>query len=171
MTDPLAPSALPARGLEAAAAALAALDERGWRVATAESCTGGLVSALLTAVPGSSRHVLGGIVAYTSDVKSALLGVAPGLMTSHGAVSEAVAMAMARGGRSRLGADVAVAVTGIAGPEGGSPDAPVGRVWIGIATADAARATRYDFAGDRDAVRHAAAVAALDAIRGAANAR
>ena len=162
---------LPAAGIGAAAAAVRALAARGWQVATAESCTGGLVAALLTTEPGSSTNVLGSIVAYVDAVKVAQLGVDPGVLAAHGAVSEATALAMAEGVRARLGADVGVSVTGLAGPAGDARGNPVGRVWIGLATLDGARATRFDFSGDRHAVRLAATIAALDAVRAAASAR
>lgn len=162
------PAALPAPGVAAAERVLAALEAARWRVATAESCTGGLVAALLTARPGSSKAVLGGVVAYAEAAKVALLGVPRELLARHGAVSEATAVAMADGARRRLGADIAVSVTGIAGPGGGTPAAPVGRVWIGVATADGTVATQHDLPGDRDGVRLAAAMAALEAVTTAA---
>ncbi len=104
--------------------------DRGWTLATAESCTGGLVAARLTGVPGSSDVFLGGIVAYADDVKERELGVPAALLADHGAVSAEVAEAMAHGARARLGADVAVAVTGIAGPDGGTAEKPVGLVYL-----------------------------------------
>ena len=141
------------------------LRERGLTVATAESCTGGLVAARLTEVPGSSDVVLGGIVAYANDVKERELGVARELLEEHGAVSAEVAEAMARGARRRLGADVAVAVTGIAGPSGGTPDKPVGLVYLHAETPDAAEGSTFTFPGDRESIRRRSVVAALHLVR------
>lgn len=112
---------------------LRALELRTATLATAESCTGGMIAKRLTDVPGSSAVVQGGVVAYANEVKTSALGVAPALIAEHGAVSELVARAMADGARARLGADWAVSTTGIAGPTGGSDDKPVGLVWFGIA--------------------------------------
>ena len=138
------------------------LRARAMTIATAESCTGGLIAALLTEQPGSSDNMLGGVVSYADAAKTALLGVGADLLAEHGAVSEPVALAMAAGIRRRLGADLALSVTGIAGPGGGSADKPVGTVWIGMAgPGDAVSARRYYFAGDRYAVRVQAAEAAL----------
>jgi PncC family amidohydrolase len=108
---------------------------RGLTVATAESCTGGLVAHLLTEVPGSSAYLRGGIVAYADAVKQAQLGVAPGMLEAHGAVSAQVAIAMAEGVCERLGTSLGVAVTGVAGPDGGSPAKPVGLVYVAVAGA------------------------------------
>lgn len=138
------------------------LRARGLTVATAESCTGGIIAALLTDLPGSSDYVLGGVVSYADAAKTALLGVASRLLTEQGAVSEPVALAMADGVRLRLGADLALSVTGIAGPGGGSDAKPVGTVWIGLAGPDESlRARRFHFPGDRAAVRAQAAETAL----------
>ncbi|MGA8534338.1 MAG: competence/damage-inducible protein A [Candidatus Tumulicola sp.] len=140
----------------------ALLQARGWSAAVAESCTGGRIAAALTSVPGASRSFAGGIVAYDNDVKTSLLGVDPELIARDGAVSEPVARAMARGARTRLGAQVAIATTGIAGPGGGTPDKPVGLVWF--ATDDAnerGRAWQVHFRGDRDAVQARATTYAL----------
>ncbi|MCB0215944.1 MAG: CinA family protein [Caldilineae bacterium] len=153
-----------------------ALRAAGLRLATAESCTGGWLGALLTAAPGSSDYYLGGVVAYANATKVALLGVAPELLAYQGAVSEAVARAMAAGLRARLEADLAVSITGVAGPGGGTPGKPVGTVWIGLAGPEGSRAARHRFRGDRQAVRLAAAAAALEMLsvavreRGAARA-
>lgn len=139
---------------------------RGARLATAESCTGGLVSAGLTDVAGSSAVFLGGVVSYSDDVKADVLGVERSLLRAHGAVSPQVAAAMARGALSRLGADIAVSVTGIAGPDGGSADKPVGLVWFGVATCEAVTTTERRFAGgNRDSVRARATATALDLLR------
>jgi PncC family amidohydrolase len=126
---------------------------RGLTVALAESCTGGLVAATVTAVPGSSGYFLGGVVAYADSVKTAVLGVSPAAIEAHGAVSAQVARAMATGVRERTGADLAASVTGIAGPDGGSPDKPVGLTYIGIADAGGADVRRVVWPGDRDANR------------------
>ncbi|HUL73770.1 MAG TPA: competence/damage-inducible protein A [Vicinamibacterales bacterium] len=150
------------RGLEAVVGDL--LRERGWRVAAAESCTGGLLLGRLTDVPGSSDWVIGGVVAYSNDVKVRDLGVPPALIAEHGAVSEPVARAMADGVRERLGADVGVAITGIAGPSGGSEAKPVGTVVIALA-GSAPVVKTFRFPGDRRTVRAHATAAALDLIR------
>jgi PncC family amidohydrolase len=138
-----------------------ALTTRGWTVATAESCTGGLVGALLTERPGSSAYYLGGVVAYANDAKLHLLGVPPAVLARHGAVSAPVAEAMAAGARLVFQADLAVSLTGIAGPGGGSPDKPVGLVYLGLATARGTATRRLLLQGDRGAVRARAAEAAL----------
>lgn len=139
---------------------------RSLSVATAESCTGGLIGARLTAVPGSSDVYLGGVVAYANSVKESMLDVPRDLIREHGAVSEEVARAMAAGARTRTGAGVGIAVTGIAGPGGGSPEKPVGTVWIAVETEDAMVTSGRVYVGDRDEVRSRAAQAALDTVRG-----
>ena len=139
---------------------------RGWRVAAAESCTAGMVMARLTDVPGSSAWVVGGVVAYANEVKLAQLGVDEALLREHGAVSEPVAVAMADGVRARLDADIAVGVTGIAGPSGGSAAKPVGTVVIAVARAGAPTTARtLQFPGDRATARTHFTAAALDALR------
>jgi nicotinamide-nucleotide amidase len=151
-------------------AALVALAERlqgiclgrGVTVATAESCTGGLIAEAITSVPGSSGYFLGGIVAYADLVKEAALGVPAAMLAAHGAVSAQVAVAMASGARERLAATFAVSATGVAGPEGGSDAKPVGLTYVGLATADGSEVRKFMFAGDRAANRDAAATAALD---------
>ncbi len=140
------------------------LRERGWTIAVAESCTAGQVLGRLTEIPGSSAWVLGGIVAYANDVKTHQLGVSTDLLTAHGAVSEPVAQAMADGVRTRLGADVGLSVTGIAGPDGGSELKPVGTVVIAATGAIEAIKT-FRFLGDRQMVRLQSVVAALDMVR------
>ena len=138
------------------------LRRHGQDLATAESCTGGLIATLLTQVPGSSDYFLGGVVSYANSAKIALLGVAPELLAAEGAVSEAVALAMAEGIQQRLGAAWALAVTGVAGPGGGGPGKPVGTVWIALARpAGEAQARLHHFAGGREAVQAQAAAAAL----------
>jgi nicotinamide-nucleotide amidase len=138
---------------------------RGFRLATAESCTGGMVAARLTDVPGSSDVVLGGVVAYANDVKTAELGVPSELLAAHGAVSAEVAAAMASGVRARFGADVGIAVTGVAGPGGGSAEKPVGLVQLHVTAPGADRASEFSLPGDRQTVRARATVAALHLAR------
>jgi len=147
---------------EVVGAALAAAEQT---LATAESCTGGMIGELITGVPGASAWFRGGVVAYSNAAKTDLLGVEPDLIAAHGAVSEPVAAAMAEGARRALGADWSVAVTGVAGPGGGSDDKPVGLVFIAVASAGGAAVHRYSFAGARDAVRRRAALTALNHLR------
>jgi nicotinamide-nucleotide amidase len=135
------------------------------QLATAESCTGGMVAARLTDVPGSSESFVGGVVAYADEVKRSELGVAEELLAEHGAVSPEVAAAMAEGALARLGADVAVAVTGIAGPGGGTPEKPVGRVHLHAVGPDGSLARMLDSPGDREQVRVRATVTALHLLR------
>jgi nicotinamide-nucleotide amidase len=142
-----------------------ALRARGFRIGVAESCTGGLLLGRLTDVPGSSAWVLGGVVAYDNQVKTDHLGVEPELLRAHGAVSEPVAQAMAQGVRARLRADVGVAITGIAGPDGGTLAKPVGTVVVAAATPDADVVRTFSFHGDRRMVRQQAVAAALNMIR------
>jgi nicotinamide-nucleotide amidase len=129
------------------------LRKRSWCIASAESCTGGLIAAACTAVAGSSDWFERGFVTYSNAAKTALLGVDPALIAAHGAVSEAVALAMARGALARAPVQLAVAVTGIAGPGGAVPGKPVGTVWLALADAQGAMAERLQLAGDRAAVR------------------
>jgi nicotinamide-nucleotide amidase len=131
------------------------------RLGTAESCTGGLVSGRLTAIPGSSDVFVGGVVCYSNELKTSLLGVDPGLIAADGAVSESVACAMAVGAIRGLKVDLAVAVTGIAGPGGGSEAKPVGTVWLAVADGEAVEARRIQIPGDRHNVRVRAAQGAL----------
>ena len=140
------------------------LKSRGWTIAVAESCTAGLVLGRVTEVPGSSAWVRGGVVAYANDVKTAQLGVPEAMLAAHGAVSEPVAQAMADGVRARLSADIGLAVTGIAGPDGGSDAKPVGTVVIAASGAVAAVRT-FRFLGDRQMVRLQSVAAALDLLR------
>jgi competence/damage-inducible protein CinA-like protein len=135
-------------------------------IATAESCTGGLLAARLTELPGSSLYFRGGIVAYSNDAKVAQAGVDPGLIEEHGAVSGPVAEALADGARAQLGADVGVGVTGVAGPGGGSEEKPVGLVWLSVAAGDGARMTRsVHLPGGRADVRDRATTVAMHLIR------
>jgi nicotinamide-nucleotide amidase len=144
---------------------LAACRSRGWTLATAESCTGGMVAARLTSVPGSSDVFLGGIVSYADSVKVAELGVPEELLREHGAVSAKAAAAMAGGARTRLAADVAVAVTGVAGPGGGTDRKPVGLVYLHAAGPGGERSGSFSFPSDRATVRSRATVAALHLVR------
>jgi nicotinamide-nucleotide amidase len=141
------------------------LRTRGLTLATAESCTGGLVGARLTDVPGSSDVFLGGAIVYSDVAKQEQLGVSAATLAAHGAVSAEVAAELARGARERLRADVAVAVTGIAGPGGGTPDKPVGLVFVHAAGPTGERALRLDFPGDRETIRGRATVSALHLVR------
>jgi nicotinamide-nucleotide amidase len=141
------------------------LVDRRWRIGVAESCTGGLVASRLTDVPGSSRYLDAGVVAYANAVKTDLLDVPADLIHTHGAVSEVVALAMAEGVRSRARADVGLGVTGIAGPHGGTPDKPVGTVAIAVVTAAVSRCRVFRFRGDRQQVKFQASQAALDSVR------
>jgi PncC family amidohydrolase len=136
----------------------------GLTVATAESCTGGLVAHLLTEVPGSSGYLRGGIVAYADEAKAALLGVPPDVIAAHGAVSAQVAVAMAEGARARLEVDAAVGVTGVAGPGGGTPEKPVGLVYVAVAGLGAPDVRRFHWPGDRAANKRSSARAALELL-------
>ncbi|MEM9752956.1 MAG: competence/damage-inducible protein A [Planctomycetota bacterium] len=147
------------------AATIEALKTKQLTVATAESCTGGLVGSLLTDVPGSSSVYAGGWVTYANAMKAEQLGVPDALLELHGAVSEQVALAMARGAREKAHADLAVSLTGVAGPDGGTDDKPVGTVWIGLASADAERAFLARLRGNRQSIRDRAAKCALQLIR------
>ena len=138
---------------------------RGLTIATAESCTGGLVAARLTRVPGSSESFLGGVVAYADAVKIAELDVPESVLAEHGAVSVETAAAMAEGARRRLGADLAVAVTGVAGPGGGTAEKPVGLVHIHVSGPDGSRARTLDVPGEREQVRARSTVTALHLLR------
>lgn len=148
------------------AAVGALLRQRGLRLAVAESCTGGLVGHLLTTVPGSSAYFLGSLVAYDNAVKRTVLGVPEEVLARHGAVSREAALAMAEGAMAATGADVALAVTGIAGPGGGTPDKPVGTVWLCVRDRQRALARRFWFAGVRAEVQERAAGTALALLRG-----
>ena len=141
------------------------LSAAGRTLATAESCTGGAIASRLTAVPGASRAFVGGVVAYDNGIKLDLLGVAPEVLEAHGAVSEPVVRAMAEGVRHTLGADVGIGVTGIAGPTGGTPEKPVGTVWIAVATADATHSRLLRLTRDRGVNVALASTYALDLVR------
>jgi nicotinamide-nucleotide amidase len=152
----------PAQSLALARELLAACEARGWHLATAESCTGGLIIGCLTEIAGSSSVVARGYVTYDNRAKQEVLGVPPGLLQSVGAVSEEVARAMAEGARERAGVELAIAVTGIAGPGGATPTKPVGLVHLAVALTDQPTLhAREVFPGDRGAVRQATIDAAL----------
>jgi nicotinamide-nucleotide amidase len=143
------------------------LISRGETLSTAESCTGGLIGTMLTDVPGSSRYYLGSIIAYANSAKASLLGVAEPLLAAHGAVSQPVAEAMARSVRERLNSTWALSVTGIAGPDGGSPKKPVGLVYVGLAGPGGLSSREFRFGDDspRDVIRSRAALTALNLLR------
>lgn len=138
------------------------LKSRGLTLATAESCTGGLLGGAITAVSGSSQVYHGGIISYTNGVKARLLGVPEEILETHGAVSAPVAEAMARGAAGALGTELALSTTGLAGPGGDDFGNPVGTVFVGLRFRNRAYSRKFLFAGDRDAVRRQAVVAALD---------
>lgn len=140
------------------------LRRKGQRLATAESCTGGLIAAACTALAGSSDWFERGFVTYSNAAKSELLGVPAELIATHGAVSEAVARKMVQGALARAPVQVAVAVTGIAGPGGAVPGKPVGTVWLAWGTAAAVHAERLQLSGDRDAVRQSTVASALQRL-------
>jgi len=141
------------------------LRRKGLTLSLAESCTGGLVAKLVTDVAGSSEYFLEGAVTYADAAKIRVLGVSPALLAEHGAVSSEMAVAMATGMRNNSGSDIALAVTGIAGPGGGSAEKPVGTVFIALATAAGCRAQGYRFSGSRDEVRNITAFTAMDWLR------
>lgn len=140
------------------------LRERGWRLAVAESCTGGLIGHRLTNIPGSSTYYLGSITAYAYDAKVRLLGVSWATLETHGAVSEATVREMAEGVRQTLAADVGLSVSGIAGPGGGTPDKPVGYTWFGLNTPAGTWAKQHTAQGDRIANKREAAQFALQLL-------
>jgi len=155
--------------LAQAEAVLAACRAARLRVATAESCTGGLIAASLTAIAGSSDVVERGFVTYSNEAKTALVGVPAALIANHGAVSEPVARAMAEGALDRSLAEIAISVTGVAGPGGGSAEKPVGLVWFGCARKGRPTVTTHHiFPGDRAEVRRATVARALELVRAAA---
>jgi nicotinamide-nucleotide amidase len=140
------------------------LQRRGWMLATAESCTGGLIAAACTELAGSSAWFERGFVTYSNEAKTEAIGVDAGLIAAHGAVSEPVAHAMAEGAIAHSHAQVALSVTGIAGPSGGSPDKPVGTVCFGWSVGGAVRTERLHFGGDRASVRTASVRHALETL-------
>ena len=143
------------------------LKANGLTCATAESCTGGGIGSAITSVPGSSEVFKGGIISYSNEAKTNLLGVAESTLAEHGAVSSECAREMALGARKALNADIAVSVTGIAGPGGGSAEKPVGLVWFGLATAHGVRTEKAIFAGDREAVRRSTVLHAVGMLAAA----
>ena len=153
--------------LAQAEALLAACRARGWRIATAESCTGGLVAALLTEIAGSSDVVDRGFVTYSNAAKTALVGVLPELIAAHGAVSEPVARAMAEGALKASDAHLSIAITGVAGPGGGTPDKPVGTVWFATAVRGGKTVVRAEFFDgmNRSAVRMASLQTSISFVR------
>ena len=159
--------ALDEQGLEAVLTQISeSLLARGWMLATAESCTGGLIAGACTALAGSSQWFERGFVSYSNAAKSELLGVPAALIAAHGAVSEPVARAMAEGAVTRSHAQVALAVTGVAGPSGGTPDKPVGLVWFGWRVGTQTFSECRQFPGDRAAVRAQTVQHALQRLRG-----
>jgi len=152
-------------GADLAAVVLDLCRERGLTIAVAESCTGGLLGARLTAIPGSSDVVLGGVIAYANVVKTEMLGVSNDDLLEHGAVSEPVVRAMATGVRAATGARIGMAITGIAGPGGGTEEKPVGTVWIATDIDGTLEARRTRLIGDRAEVRQRAAQAVLEMVR------
>jgi nicotinamide-nucleotide amidase len=156
---------LPTDLLDLAKDVLVAAKAAGLRIATAESCTGGLVSGCLTAIPGSSTVIDSGFVTYSNEAKIRLLGVPRDAIASHGAVSDVVAAAMAEGALAQADADLAIACTGIAGPDGGTKEKPVGLVFLALAQTDQdAMVKRYVFAGTRTDIRRATVAAALELL-------
>jgi PncC family amidohydrolase len=141
-----------------------ALRQRGLKLASAESCTGGLIGDRITNIAGSSDYYLGGIVAYANEVKMGLLGVPNGSLVQFGAVSRETVLEMATGARRILGADIAVSVSGIAGPGGGTDEKPVGTVWVGLAGPDGKWARHFHFSGDRIQNKASSAQAALQLV-------
>jgi PncC family amidohydrolase len=140
------------------------LRERGLKLVTAESCTGGLIGSRITDVPGSSEYFLGGIVAYAYEVKAALLNVTWDTLKAYGAVSRETVFAMAKGALIRMGGDIAISVSGIAGPGGGAPEKPVGTTWIGLVAKDGEWAREFRFSGNREQNKASAADAALQML-------
>jgi PncC family amidohydrolase len=140
------------------------LRKRALKLALAESCTGGLIGNRLTAVPGSSEYFLGGIVAYAYEAKVALLGVSWDTLNTRGAVSQETVLEMARGARRALNADIAVSVTGIAGPGGGTPEKPVGTTWIGLAAEEGEWTRLFQFSGNREQNKVSSANSALQML-------
>ena len=140
------------------------LRARHLKLAAAESCTGGLISSRITDVPGSSEYFLGSIVSYAYEVKVSLVGVRWDTLNTYGAVSRETVLEMAHGVRKRLTADIAVSVSGIAGPGGGSPEKPVGTTWIGLATPEGEWAKLFQFSGSREENKSASASAALEML-------
>lgn len=140
------------------------LTSMGKTIATAESCTGGLLGDRITDVPGSSKYYLGGVIAYANDVKEHVLGVLKATMVDHGAASEETALEMARGARRLLSVDYGISVTGIAGPGGGTIVKPVGLTWVAVSGHKDERAVRHVYPGDRQHNKHAAVDSVLELL-------
>ncbi len=140
------------------------LRERGLLLAVAESCTGGLIGHRLTNVPGSSDYYLGGVISYANEAKVRILGVSQDTLEVHGAVSQETALEMGRGVRYALQADIGLSVTGIAGPSGGTPEKPVGTVWIGLSAPELEYARHFLWSGDRLSIKEQSAQAALELL-------
>lgn len=140
------------------------LSERGWTLAVAESCTGGLLGHRITSVSGSSSYFQGGVISYSDEVKESILGVPEETLIEHGAVSKETAQAMAQGARRLLRTDVALSVTGVAGPTGGTPEKPVGLVYVGLAAEGADLWEKYIWHGDRTENKERSAQAALELL-------
>jgi len=149
-------------GLEASERVRELCAENGWTLSVAESCTGGLLGGCLTAAPGSSAYFLGGVIAYSNSVKSGLLGVPSETVRLEGAVSGETALAMARGVARITGADAGISITGIAGPDGGSPGKPVGTVWFAVVCPNGQTVRSFLFPGEREEVREQAVQTAID---------
>jgi len=140
------------------------LRQQGLKLVLAESCTGGLLGGRITDVPGSSEYFLGGVIAYAYEVKTSVLGVSWDTLNTKGAVSRETVLEMGRGVRKLLKADVAMSVSGIAGPGGGTPEKPVGTTWIGLVTSEGEWGHIFHFTGNRDVIRTAAVDAALNLL-------
>jgi nicotinamide-nucleotide amidase len=141
-----------------------ALSARGWLLGCAESCTGGLLSSVLTDAPGASAWFAGAVVAYANGIKRDVLGVSQSVLDAKGAVSRESVLAMTRGARGVLHADAAIAISGIAGPSGGTPQKPVGTVWMAWEGPDFTDVQRFQFAGDRLAIKRLAVAAAMEGL-------
>jgi len=140
------------------------LKGRGFKLVAAESCTGGLIGSRITDIAGSSEYFLGSVVAYAYEVKAALLEVSWDTLNTYGAVSRETVLEMARGARKRLSGDIAISVSGIAGPGGGTPEKPVGTTWIGLVAPDGEWANVFQFLGNREQNKFSAATAALQMV-------
>jgi PncC family amidohydrolase len=140
------------------------LRARGLKLVAAESCTGGLIGSRITDIPGSSEYFLGSIVAYAYEVKASLLSVPWDTLNAYGAVSRETVLAMAHGARKRLNSDIAISVSGIAGPGGGTPEKPVGTTWVGLVAQDGEWAKVFHFSGNREENKSASATAVLEML-------
>jgi PncC family amidohydrolase len=140
------------------------LSERGLTISVAESFTGGMIAHVITNVPGSSTYFQGGVIAYANEVKMEILGVAEQTLIDHGAVSRETVLEMARGVRSALDTDIGISSSGIAGPDGGSPEKPVGLAWIGLSAAETEYAEQFLFVGDRLQIKEQAVYTAIERL-------